>query len=116
MNPDATQPVTPQMGDIALWVRAAAAAATGRGEAIFILPVARLGDFLAAFEPRFGGVRVLPIAARPGEEAMRVLISGRKGSRAGLRILSPLVLHGHEGSAFAPGIADILMGRTKLDW
>jgi tRNA1(Val) A37 N6-methylase TrmN6 len=101
---------------ITLWVRAAAAAAAARGEAIFVLPAARLGDALAAFEGRFGGVRILPIAARPGSEAKRVLIRGGKGSRAGLRLLAPLVLHGPSGNSFAPENADILMGRTKLDW
>ena len=101
---------------IDLWVRAAASAADARGEAIFILPASRLGEALKAFEPRFGGSRVLPVASRPGAEAGRILLRGKKGSRAALKLLSPLVLHGPDGNAFAPEIAEILMGRTKLDW
>ncbi len=105
-----------ESADLALWLRAAAAAAAPRGTAIFILPVDRLGEALDDFKGRFGGLRLLPIAARPGAEAKRVLIRGTKGSRTALRLLSPLVLHGPEGNGFAPEIADILMGRTKLDW
>lgn len=102
--------------DLGLWVRAAAAAAAARGEAILVLPTARLGEVIAAFKGRFGGIRVLPIAARPGAEAKRVLVRGRKGARAALQLLAPLVLHGPSGNEFAPEIAGILTGRTKLDW
>lgn len=102
--------------EIDAWVRTAASVAAPRGTAIFILPAARLGDALAAFETRFGGIDILPIAARPGVDAKRVLIRGIKGSRAGLRLLAPLVLHDASGNEFAPKTADVLMGRIKLDW
>lgn len=99
-----------------LWLRTAAAVAAPRSEAIFILPAQRLGEALAGFENRFGGLRVLPVASRPGAEAKRVLIRGTKGSRAGLTLLAPLILHGVDGNEFAPGIADILKGKAKLGW
>ena len=102
--------------DLDLWLRTAAATAAPRGQVIFILPADRLGEALAGFGGRFGGIRVLPVAARPGAEAKRVLIRGTKGSRAGLTLLAPLVLHGPAGNDFTPEVADILMGRTKLDW
>ncbi len=105
-----------ESGGIAHWIRVAAAVAAPRGEAIFILPAARLNEALAAFDTRFGGLRILPVAARPGAEAKRVLIRGRKGSRAALRLMAPLVLHGRTGNGFAPEIDDILMGRANLDW
>lgn len=99
-----------------LWVRSAVTACSPKGEAIFILPADRLGEALSAFDRRFGGVRVLPIAARPDADAGRIMVRGIKGSRAGLKLLSPLVLHGRAGNAFADRAADILLGRTKLDW
>ena len=102
--------------ELDLWLRTAAASATAKGEAIFILPANRLGDALAGFDKRFGGLKILPIAARPDAEAGRILIRGRKGSRAGLTLLAPLVLHEAKGNAFAPRAADILMGRARLDW
>ena len=102
--------------DLDLWLRTAAAATAPRGAAIFILPAERLGEALAGFDRRFGAVTVLPIAARPGAEAGRVLVRGIKGSRAPLRLLAPLVLHGAEGNGFAPEIASVLRGETRLSW
>ncbi len=102
--------------ELDLWLRAAAAAASPRGVAIFILPAERLGDALAGFARRFGAITVLPVAARPGAVAGRVLIRGIKGSRARLQLLPPLVLHGPGGNEFAPEIAKVLRGETKLDW
>ena len=98
------------------WVRVAAGLAAPRGMAIFILPAARLGVALAAFEKRFGDVRILPIAARPGTEAGRILIAGVKGSRAPLRLFAPLVLHGETGNDFVSPAREVLTGRHKLDW
>lgn len=58
-----------------------------------ILPAERLGMALAALEGRAGDVRLLPVAARPGRSAGRVILASRKGARAPLRLLAPLVLH-----------------------
>ena len=53
----------------------------------------RLGTALAALDGRMGSVAVLPLAPRDGRAAVRVLIRARKGGRAGLRLLAPMVLH-----------------------
>jgi len=57
----------------------------------------RLGPILAALEGRAGGVEILPVAARQGRPAGRVLVRARKASRAGLALHAPLTLH--EGNA-----------------
>lgn len=105
-----------ESAELDMWLRAAAAVAASRGVAIFVLPAERLGDALAGFARRFGAITVLPVAARPGVEAGRVLIRGIKGSHARSRLLAPLVLHGPDGNAFAPEIASVLRGQSKLDW
>ena len=38
-------------------------------------------------------VSVLPLCPRDGRAAVRVLIRARKGGRAALRLLAPMVLH-----------------------
>ena len=53
----------------------------------------RLGELLAAFDGRAGDVRVLPLAARAGRAAGRVIVQARKGARAPLTLLAPLVMH-----------------------
>ncbi|WP_404405859.1 tRNA1(Val) (adenine(37)-N6)-methyltransferase [Pelagibacterium halotolerans] len=98
------------------WVKTAVSAAHAHAEVIFIHTVAALPELLAAFTARMGGVSVLPIAARPGMAASRVLISGRKGSRAPLTLLPSLVLHGTEGNAFLPHVDAVFRGKSVLDW
>ncbi len=98
------------------WVRCAAASAKAGGTAIFIYPATGLAALLAAFEPRFGAVQVLPLSPRPGEPASRVLMRGIKGSRAPLTLLSTRALHGADGNGFAPPFDAILKGAAALDW
>lgn len=97
------------------WVRTAAFAAAAGGEIIFIYRASGLTDLLSAFK-RFGATTVLPIVARPGEEASRVLVRAIKGSRAPMVLKSPLNLHDQAGNAFAPEIAAILREGSSLHW
>jgi tRNA1(Val) A37 N6-methylase TrmN6 len=52
---------------------------------------------LEACEGRLGALRVLPILPRAGEDAGRIVLTGRKGSRAPLAIASPFVVHEADG-------------------
>ncbi|MCD7059285.1 tRNA1(Val) (adenine(37)-N6)-methyltransferase [Pelagibacterium xiamenense] len=101
---------------IEAWVKTAVSSGHAHAEVIFIHTVSALPHLLAAFTARMGAVTVLPIAARPETPASRVLISGRKGSRAPLTLLPPLVLHGATGNAFLPHVDAVFRGNTALDW
>jgi len=101
-------------GGLGDWFRAAAALVRPRGTLAAILPADRLPAILAACESRFGGLSVLPLHARAGEPATRVLVRGVKGSRAAMRLLPGLLLHGSTGSAFLPGPAAILRDGASL--
>jgi tRNA1Val (adenine37-N6)-methyltransferase len=82
-----------------LWTESARRRLHPGGWLTLILGADRLGEALAALEGRMGSVAILPLMAREGREAVRVLIRARKGGRARLRLLSPMVLH--EGPAHA---------------
>jgi tRNA1(Val) A37 N6-methylase TrmN6 len=43
-------------------------------------------------QPRFGAIAVLPVHSKPGEAAIRVLVTATKASRAPLALLPALVL------------------------
>lgn len=103
-------------GALDRWVKVAAGAAAPGGEVIFVHRVAALPSLLAAFSARFGAIEVWPIQPRPGHAAKSVLVRGIKGSRAPMKVLPPLVLHGEAGHHFRPEVADVLMGRAKLQW
>lgn len=98
------------------WVKTAAAAAAPQGEVIFIHTMVALPDLLASFAARFGAICILPVASRSDRDATRVMIRGIKGSRAPIRHLPPLVLHGSTGNGFLSEVDAIFRGRARLHW
>lgn len=78
---------------LAGWVDATLRRTKPAGQVTFIHRAERLGDLLVALDGRAGSVAVLPIAARHGREAGRVIVNARKGSRGALRLLAPLIMH-----------------------
>lgn len=79
---------TPQ----AMWIAAGLRRLRPGGRITLIQRAARLGDLLAALEGA-GGITILPIAARQGREAGRIIVRATKGGRAPLRLLAPFVMH-----------------------
>lgn len=98
------------------WARCAAGCARGGGELIVIYPAQGLVHLLNAIAPRFGGVTVLPISPRSGEDATRLLVRGTKGSRAPLTLKATRALHGAAGRDLAPEFDAIFRGQAALDW
>ena len=101
-------------GGLERWVRFMARMAAGGGSATLIHRADALGELLAALEGRFGALRLLPIHPRAGTPALRVLVQGRKGSRAPLTLLPGLELHGN-GNRFISEVDAILRRSAQLD-
>jgi tRNA1(Val) A37 N6-methylase TrmN6 len=101
-------------GGLERWVRAAARLARPGGTLSLVHRAEALGELLAAIGPRFGALKVLPIHPRADRPAIRVLVQGRKGSRAPMSLLPPLVLHG-DGNRFLPAADAILRAGMPLD-
>lgn len=95
------------------WVRAAAGILTPDGTFAMIHRADAIGDILAATGRRFGGMAIRFIHPRAGEAAIRVLVSGTKGSRAPPAILPPLVLAEEDG-AFTATAARLHRGETRI--
>lgn len=53
----------------------------------------RLDGILTGMAGRAGAIAVLPIAARNGRDAGRVIVQARKGARAPMRLLAPFIMH-----------------------
>jgi tRNA1(Val) A37 N6-methylase TrmN6 len=70
--------------------------APGGRFAMIHLPQA-LAPILEACEGRLGSVRVLPVHARASEDAGRIIVTGRKGSRAPLSFAPGFVVHEADG-------------------
>ncbi len=85
-----------------------------KGRLTLIVSPPRLPLILQTIGPGLGGLTILPVHPRSDQAATRVLVSGRRDSRAPLRMLPGLVLHGASGSDFLPDVKRILTGDGRL--
>lgn len=83
------------------WIRTCAGILRPGGRLGMIHRADALPRCLALLGGRFGGIAVRPVQARAADPAIRILISGIKGSRAGFELHPALVLHDAEGG-FTP--------------
>lgn len=96
------------------WVKFFAAFCKPKGTLTIVHRADALAKLLTHLESRFGGLTIFPLFPREGEPASRILIQGRKGSRAPLRIARGMVLHG-SGNMFTPAANAILREGAELD-
>ena len=85
------------VGALAAWVRFLTTYAAPKGCITMIHRVECLGELLGLLEPRFGDLAVFPLFPKRGDPASRIIVQGRKGSRAGTKLLQGLVLHEADG-------------------
>lgn len=96
------------------WIRTGAAILKPGGQMALIARPASLDAILAALRGRFGAARVVPVLPRDDEPAIRVVVAARKGSRAALALLPPLVLHEGEANRPTPRADAVINGRAAL--
>jgi tRNA1(Val) A37 N6-methylase TrmN6 len=115
-TPDARKAAAHVMaeGMFEAWLRSSAAALRPGGSMAVIARPASLKEILDASNGRFGGLRILPVLPRPDEAAIRIVIAGVKGSRAGLSIEPTLVLHGETGNGFSARAEAVINGEAEL--
>jgi tRNA1(Val) A37 N6-methylase TrmN6 len=82
---------------LAAWVKTAARLLRPRGTLTLIWRADGLADVLAALDPLFGAIAVLPVHPKPAVPAIRILVRGTKASRAPLELLPALVLGDRTG-------------------
>jgi tRNA1(Val) A37 N6-methylase TrmN6 len=96
------------------WLRAAAALLRPDGRMAMIHRADALAELLAGCAGRFGDLSVLPVHPRADAPAIRLIVAGRKGSRAPTRLLPGLALHDADG-AFTPRAEALMRGAARLD-
>lgn len=104
---------------LADWVRAAARRLVPGGWLTMIFGADGLPEVLGALAPGLGSGAVLPLAAREGRAAGRVLLRARKGGRAPFRLLAPFVIHrgpAHDGDreSYTSRANEVLRGAQPL--
>lgn len=101
-----------QPGMFESWIRTAGAIARPGAQLSLIARPASIAAIIDACGRRFGALQVTPVHPRAGEDAIRILVTAIKGSRAGLVLRAPLFIHDGPGHGFAPKIDDLNNGRA----
>lgn len=100
---------------IELWSRTAASICKPSGFFAMILRPQSMGEVLAGYMGRFGGIRITPVHPRAGEDAIRILVTGKKGSKQKLEITAPVLLHKDEGRDFTDRAEALINGVQALN-
>lgn len=95
------------------WLKAALRLLTANGRLALIHRPEALPWLLPLIAARMGAVTILPVHARAGEPASRVLIGARAQTKAPARILPALVLHEDDGR-FTPLGRSIHAGEAAI--
>ncbi|OAS26818.1 tRNA1(Val) (adenine(37)-N6)-methyltransferase [Methylobacterium platani] len=90
-------------GGLEAWLRTCADLVRPGGRLVLIHRADALPACLDALAGRFGGLEVTPVQPRADAPAIRVLVSGVRGSRAPFALVPALVLHGPDGR-FTPAV------------
>jgi tRNA1(Val) A37 N6-methylase TrmN6 len=120
-SPDAGRAAALQIETpLADWIAAAARRLRPGGWLTLICGVDGLPALLGALSPALGSAAVLPLAAREGRPALRVILQARKGGRGAFRLLAPFILHrgaAHDGDreAYTPAANSVLRGGESLE-
>lgn len=121
-SPDCGRDIANRRGGATLseWIDAGLARTRPGGHVVTIMRTEGLPEILAALAGRASAV-ALPLAARTGRDAGRVIVKARKGGRAPFRLAPPLVLHAGEahtsdGDDYAPQARAILRDAAPLDF
>jgi tRNA1(Val) A37 N6-methylase TrmN6 len=114
LTPDALKAEAHAMTDdlFESWVRTAGAIMIPGGQLSLIARPQSIADIIAACGRRFGGMEITPIHPREGENAVRVLVTAVKGSRARLTLRAPLVMHQEGTHKFSSFVDDLNNGRS----
>lgn len=94
------------------WLRTAAAILKPGGQVSVIARPESMSGILAALGNRFGGVEITPLVPRPGDDAIRILVTAIKGSRARMSLCDRILIHQGAGHVFSDEMNDLGNGRA----
>jgi len=100
-------------GGLEAWLEACLGLLGPKGKFVLIHRADRLAGCLRVLDGSLGGIGLRFVHPSADKPAIRVLISGIKGSRAPLQVLPPLILNGPDGR-FTPQAQALHAGEAAL--
>lgn len=121
-TPDALKATAHAMSDrmFEKWIKTAAAISKAKGQLSLIARPSSLHEILSACEGRFGGLEITSVLPRSNGDAIRILVTGMKSSRARLALRPPLIMHekvdstNPARSTYTQTVDDLINGRKFL--
>lgn len=106
---------------LTVWIAAALSRTRPGGWIVLIQRAEWLPEILTAMTARTGDISVLPLVARAGRQAKRVIVKGRKATSGPFRLAAPLVLHKgashvEDGDDFTDDARAILRDGAAIDF
>lgn len=92
--------------DLARWIEISIKMIKPKGKFIIVHRADRLDDIIAAIHNKLGGIEIIPLISKQGQDVKRVLVTGVKGSKAPLTLRKAVIIHKNDGdySVEADGI------------
>ncbi|MCG7392371.1 methyltransferase [Microvirga sp. ACRRW] len=100
-------------GGLEAWLRTCLSLLKPKGRLVLIHRADKMAECLEGLNGPLGGIALRFVHPSADKPAIRVLISGTKGSRAPLQILPPLILNGPDGR-FTPEAQALHQGQADL--
>lgn len=100
-------------GGLEAWLKACMGLLKPKGRLVMVHRADRLGECLGILRDRLGGMELRFVHPQADQAAIRLLLSGIRGSRAPLSILPPLILNGPDGR-FTPLAEALHRGEASL--
>jgi len=97
-----------------IWIRKSLSVLKNAGTMIMIIRTERLQDIMNALQNRAGDIQILPLISRAGGDAKRMILSCKKASKTGTKILSPLILHQENSRDYTEKAQAVLSGERVL--
>jgi tRNA1(Val) A37 N6-methylase TrmN6 len=95
-----------------IWIRTAGAIMKPGGQLSLIARPESIAEIICACGRRFGGIEITALHPRAGENAVRILVTAIKQSRARLALRAPLVMHEDGTHKFSAFVDDLNNGRA----
>lgn len=107
--------------ELEIWLTAALTRLQPGGWLVAILRAEAVPEAMASLAFRAGDIQILPLSARDGRDAKRVILKARKGTRGPFRLAAPLVLHqgathDQDGDDYTPRACAILRDGAALEF
>ncbi len=94
------------------WLRTAGAIMRPGGQVSLISRPESIAEIIDACGRRFGGLEITPLYPCAGENAVRILVTAIKGSRARLSLRAALTMHDEGTHRFSAYVDDLNNGRA----